>query len=60
MVGKKKLMSIKEASEYSGLPVWTIRTLIWERRLKVITFVRRKQWIETSDLDRLIEVSKGN
>lgn len=55
----KRLYSLREAAEYLGRPVWSIRTLIWKGELP---FVKgkgsRKQYIDVYDLDEYIKKNK--
>lgn len=50
----KRLLTVDEASEYSGLPVRYLRRLIFERRIAYIKD-RRRVWFTKADLDQYIE-----
>jgi excisionase family DNA binding protein len=52
-----RLLSIKRACEYSGFTDWTVRNLVWTGKLPYLR-VRKKIWIERSDLDRFIDTNK--
>jgi excisionase family DNA binding protein len=53
-----RLMSIKQACQYSGLTDWCMRNLIWTGRLPFVRFGEKKVFIERADLDELIDRSK--
>lgn len=52
----KRLYKIKEASAYLGLPVWSIRTLIWNGfpYLKI----GHTQYLDIRDMDAFIDREK--
>lgn len=52
-----KLLSIKKASIYSGLTIWTIRQLIWAGKIPVVC-VGRTYYIATEDIDKWIIENK--
>lgn len=55
---QKRLLSLKQAAEYTNLKVFTLRSLIWARKLKVVQFNERKMYIDINELDALIEKNK--
>ena len=54
---KKRLYTIKEAAEYLGRPVWSIRELIWAG---AIPFIQngRIYYLDILDMDSWIEANK--
>jgi len=55
-----RLLSIRQASERSGLTLWTVRSLIWSGDLPVVQFSgQRKQYIDMRDLNEVIERNKS-
>lgn len=52
-----KLLNIKKASIYSGIPVWGIRQLIWNEQIPYIR-LGVKYYIARDDLDSWIENNK--
>ncbi len=52
-----RLLTIRKASEYTGLPVWSIRTLLWNGRLPFIR-IGHTQYIDRQDLDAFIDREK--
>jgi len=55
----RRLLNLKEAAAVLGVSTASVRRLIWARRLSAVRILRRIQ-IDTRDLDRLIEQSKGH
>jgi excisionase family DNA binding protein len=53
-----RLMTIKQACQYSGLTDWCMRSLIWTGRLPFVRFGDKKVWVERRDLDLLIDGAK--
>lgn len=53
-----RLMTIRQACQYSGISDWCMRTLVWTGRLPFVRFGDKKILIERSDLDGLIDRSK--
>jgi len=53
-----RLMTIKQACQYSGLSDWCLRNLIWGGKLPFVRFGDKKVWVERRDLDALIDRSK--
>jgi excisionase family DNA binding protein len=52
-------MSLKQASEYLNLGLWTVRRLVWEGEIPVVRFCAgRKQFIDRNDIERFIEDHK--
>ena len=55
-----RLVSLKDASDYSGLSVWTLRERIWSGDLPVVRFNGgRKMFIDILDLEDLIARNKA-
>ncbi|MBW2341976.1 MAG: helix-turn-helix domain-containing protein [Deltaproteobacteria bacterium] len=53
------LLSIKQASEVSGLSVWAVRQRIWRGQLPFVSFERGgKQYVDRKDLQKMIERHK--
>jgi len=54
-----RLLPLKQAAEYLGLTVWSIRERIWAGDIPVVQFPGgRKQFIDTKDIDKFIERNK--
>jgi excisionase family DNA binding protein len=53
-----RLMTIKQACQYSGLTDWCLRNLVWQGKLPFVRLGEKKVWIERADLDALIDESK--
>jgi hypothetical protein len=54
-----RLMSLKEASAYSGLKLWTLRERIWAGDLPFIQWPGgKKQFIDRNDLEMWISRNK--
>jgi excisionase family DNA binding protein len=52
----RRLLSLKEAEEYSGISIWTLRDLIATGDLPAVRPPRlRRVWVDRKDLDRAIE-----
>ncbi len=57
----KRLYNIKEAANYLCLGVYSVRELVWARRLKPIQFNRGgKLLFDIQELDTLIENNRRN
>ncbi|WP_420265379.1 helix-turn-helix domain-containing protein [Candidatus Magnetominusculus dajiuhuensis] len=54
---KKRLYSIREASEYLGRTVWSIREMIWAGKIACIRDGRRIL-LDVNDMDLWIERNK--
>ena len=55
----KRLLNIKETANFLGMGVYTIRELVWERRLQPIQFKRNgKLLFDINDLEQLISENK--
>ena len=54
---RKRLLSIKEASEYLGRSLWGIRELQWKGILPYVRFDRRI-YFDIRDLDEVIDRHK--
>ena len=52
-----RLMDIPTAAAYLGAKVWTVRGLIWDRRIKFVK-LGKKQMLDRSDLDQFIDSNK--
>ncbi|MGA2525730.1 MAG: helix-turn-helix domain-containing protein [Smithellaceae bacterium] len=56
---RKRLFTLKEASEYLGRPVWGIRELIWSQVIPVVKqHGCRKMYLDINDLEAFIEKNK--
>lgn len=54
-----RLLTLKQAAEYAGMSVWTIRDMIGSGLIPVVRFGNiRRLFIDRDDLDELIEKSK--
>lgn len=54
-----RLLSLKAASEYVGLSLWSLRELIWSGNLPVVRLPGgRKQFLDTQDLEAFIKNNK--
>ena len=47
-------LTIQQAAKYSGLKIWNIRTLIWERRIPYLQ-TGKHYIVLRDDLDRYLE-----
>ena len=54
---RKRLFTIKEAAEYLGRSVYSMRSLIWAGKLPIVR-QDKKIWICIHDLDAWIERNK--
>jgi len=55
----KRLLDIKETAIFLGLGVYTVRELVWQRRLQTIQFNRNgKLLFDINDLEKLITENK--
>ncbi len=54
---KKRLLTIKEAADYLGRSVWSIRELVWAGSLPIVR-VGKRIHLDIHDLDRWIEQHK--
>ena len=52
-----RLLNIKKASLYSGIPIWGIRNLIWNEQLPHIT-IGKKFYIDVNDIEVWINNNK--
>ena len=56
---RKRLYTIKEASEYLGRSVYSLRCLIWKGSLPVVKEEHsKKQYIDIHDMDNFVERNK--
>jgi excisionase family DNA binding protein len=53
-IPRKRLYTLKEAGEYLGRPVWSIRKLIWSGKIPVIQD-GRKMYLDINDLNSYID-----
>ena len=53
-----RLMTLKKGAEYLGVSLWALRSLVWEGKLAVVKFGERKQLVDVTDLDTLIDSHK--
>ena len=52
-IGEPRLLTLKEASELTGLTIWCLRERIWRGELPFVRFPNgRKQYIRIKDLER--------
>jgi len=55
----KRLFTLKEAANYLGRSVWSIRELIWAGEIPVVRpHGSRKIYVDIVDLDRFIDSNK--
>lgn len=52
-----RLLSLKDASAYTGLSQWTLREIVWRGALPVVKAhpTARKWWFKREDLDSWID-----
>jgi len=56
---KKRLYTLKEAGEFLGRSIYSVRSLIWNGELPIVKSSRgRKQWLDINDLNMFIEKNK--
>ncbi len=61
-----KLLDLKAASQYTGIPAWSLRRMVWSGSLPAIQLpsledrnrTARRVWLARTDLDRLIETGR--
>lgn len=54
-----RLLPLKDAAEMLGLTLWALRERIWSGDIPVVRFPGgRKMYIDSKDIDRLIERNK--
>ena len=53
----RRLITIREASEYTGLSVSTLYSWIWQKRVPYVKLGRAVRF-DLADLDRLIELRR--
>lgn len=51
--GRPRLLNIKKASLYSGIPIWGIRNLIWNEQLPFLK-IGKKFYLDVNDIDKWI------
>ena len=54
---KKRLLTVKEAGEYLGRSIWSVRELIWAGSLPIVR-VGKRIHLDIIDLDKWIEQHK--
>lgn len=54
---KKRLLTYKDLVDEYGGTIWFWRSLVWERKLQIVT-VGRKHFIDRVDADALIAQNK--
>ena len=52
-----RLLSIKKASVYSGIPIWGIRSLIWNEQIPFIR-IGKKLYLDVEDIENWIKHNK--
>jgi len=52
-----RLMNLREASEYSGVSIWTLRKRASERKIPIVK-IGTSVYIEVEELDRWIDAHK--
>jgi hypothetical protein len=57
-INNPRLLSLKAASEYSGLTLWCLRSLVWGGKIPFVRFGEKKLYLDRVDLDRLIDSKK--
>jgi len=56
----KRLFTLKEAAEYLGRSEWSMRDLIWARKIPVVRQEGgRKIFLDIKDLDSFVERNKS-
>ncbi len=53
----RRLYDLKAIAEYLGLPVYSVRGLIWNGSLPCVR-IGRRQYVDLKDVDRFIESQK--
>jgi len=53
-----RLLSVKQAVEYSGLTPWAVRQLVWTGKIPFLRVGEKKIYLELSDLDSWIDRNK--
>lgn len=55
----KRLLNLKEAAEYLGISVWTVRERIWAGDIPFVRFPKgRKMYIDIVDIENFIQKNK--
>ncbi len=54
----RRLYDLKAIAEYLGLPVYSVRGLIWNGSLPCVR-IGRRQYLDIKDVDALIELNKS-
>ena len=54
----KRLYSLREASEYLGLGIWSVRRKIWNGEIPYIKAGQRRVLLDIRDMDTWIEQNK--
>lgn len=52
-----RLLNIKKASLYTGLPVWAIRNLVWNQKIPFIK-IGTKYYLDVNDIESWIKKNK--
>lgn len=54
-----RLLGVREAAEYLGISIWTMRARIWAGDIAFVRFPGcRKQLLDVRDLEKLIQNNK--
>jgi len=53
-----RLLNIKQAAQYLGCAVWTLRNLEWSGELQAVRNLGRRILFDVRDLDNLVEQKK--
>lgn len=55
----KRLLGVREAAEYLGISIWTMRDRIWAGDVAYVQFPNcRKQLLDVRDLEKMIQDNK--
>ncbi|MEW6163089.1 MAG: helix-turn-helix domain-containing protein [Nitrospirota bacterium] len=54
----KRLYSLKEASQYLGLGIWSIRKKVWNGEIPYVKAGQRRILLDIKDMDSWIEKNK--
>lgn len=56
---KKRLLGVREAAEYLGVSIWTMRDRIWAGDVAYVQFPNcRKLFLDARDLEEMIQNNK--
>ena len=61
LIPRKRLYDLKEAAEYLGRPLYSIRMLIYDRLLPIVKDkpTSRKMYVDLFDLEKFVDERRG-